>query len=387
METAGDNTSETRSQRDAELLWDHTGDFESDPLLGDESPSSGRHSGSTRPDTVQLSYEQAQDLLKVLDNTRYVLETFVEQAQHGDGAVTGGRRRRARGWWAFNCFPARRRTVAKYILIITAIIQAMNLVVVSVIDVWPKRDNQTVLIGTGITGICLQFVNVFFFVMVSVRLVRQVHKHKVSILLLAQSYVSTLLLFAGIYTFTYRMGPGSWKFIQEELDKDPILVVVLYSKFLYFSVSTATLCGSDNVLPKLWYTCLCTALQMLMSFVYFASILGQTLSQDTQYWLGVGHDDSDPKKSSSATTTSTDTTGQRQRGSMTSAAAVVNSVTSHVWRQYGGSRDPPDPEAVIEGKRENGNCQQAVLVDIEQDRHSLNRSPPVNRDSVLITFP
>jgi hypothetical protein len=27
--------------------------------------------------------------------------------------------------------------------------------------------------------------------------------------------------------------------------------------------------------------------QMLMSFVYFASILGQTLSQDTQYWLGV----------------------------------------------------------------------------------------------------
>ncbi|KAL8611608.1 hypothetical protein ACOMHN_062886 [Nucella lapillus] len=63
---------------------------------------------------------------------------------------------------------------------------------------------------------------------------------------------------------------------------------MLYSKFLFFSVSTATLCGSDNVLPKEWYNCLFTALQMLMSFVYFASILRHSLSQDTRHWLGLG---------------------------------------------------------------------------------------------------
>nr|KAG5700175.1 hypothetical protein BaRGS_011018 [Batillaria attramentaria] len=199
------------------------------------------------PGNLQLSYEQAQELLQVLDNSRYVLETFVNQTRP----------------------------------------QALNLVVVSIIDIYPKNDDQSVVTGTGITMILLQMANLFFIVLVSVRLVRQLYKHKVSILLLAQSYMSTLLLFAGIYTLTYRMAPKSWKFIQEDLEENPVLVIVLYSKFLFFSVSTATLCGSDNVLPQEWYNCLFTSCQMLMSFVYFASILGQTLSQDTQYWLAV----------------------------------------------------------------------------------------------------
>ncbi|XP_076472603.1 uncharacterized protein LOC143302004 [Babylonia areolata] len=91
--------------------------------------------------------------------------------------------------------------------------------------------------------IILQLINLFFIVMVSARLVKQLKKHRVSTVSLAQSYVSTLLLFAGLYTLTYRLQPRSWKFIEEELETDPILVIVLYSKFLFFSVSTATLCG------------------------------------------------------------------------------------------------------------------------------------------------
>ena len=79
-----------------------------------------------RADTVQLSYEQARDLLKVLDNTRYVLETFVGQVQSsrgGGGGGAGGGSRRAGSWWSIHCFPARRRAIARFIFLITAILQ------------------------------------------------------------------------------------------------------------------------------------------------------------------------------------------------------------------------------------------------------------------------
>ncbi|XP_076451639.1 uncharacterized protein LOC143287496 isoform X2 [Babylonia areolata] len=292
META-DDTSETQSQTHNDLMWDHTGDVESDPLLGRETE---RQNDRNRPAPLQLSHQQAQDLLHVLDHTRFVLESYVGQHQHEltessfresgpwRGGAGGGVRR---SWWAFHCCPARRRSIARYIFLITLILQALNLVVVSLIEGFP-RHNSTAVYGTCITMILLQLLNLCFIVMVSMRLVRQLSKHKVSLLLLAQSYLSTLLLFAGIYTLTYRLQSQSWKFIQEDVETDPILVIELYSKFLFFSVSTATLCGSDNVLPKFWYNCLFAALQMLLSFIYFASILGQTLSSDTQYWLGFG---------------------------------------------------------------------------------------------------
>ncbi|KAK7487651.1 hypothetical protein BaRGS_00021070, partial [Batillaria attramentaria] len=317
---ADDNASETQSQTQTDLTWDHSGDVESDPLLG---PESSRVSASDRPGNLQLSYEQAQELLQVLDNSRYVLETFVNQTRPQVQGVQN--QRPTRSWWASHCFPRRRRSIAKYIFFITAALQALNLVVVSIIDIYPKNDDQSVVTGTGITMILLQMANLFFIVLVSVRLVRQLYKHKVSILLLAQSYMSTLLLFAGIYTLTYRMAPKSWKFIQEDLEENPVLVIVLYSKFLFFSVSTATLCGSDNVLPQEWYNCLFTSCQMLMSFVYFASILGQTLSQDTQYWLGLA-DTPTPVEGRSHRTVS---------GSLTR----VSGIATHVRRNYGATNE------------------------------------------------
>ena len=78
---------------------------------------------------------------------------------------------------------------------------------------------------------------------------------------------------------------------------------------------------------------------MLMSFVYFASILGQTLSQDTQYWLGVGPGDDGPS------------TPGGQHSAATSSAARVAGLTSHVRRNY-GSRE--STEAILAGTRAEG---------------------------------
>ncbi|GFS12677.1 hypothetical protein ElyMa_003117500 [Elysia marginata] len=66
--------------------------------------------------------------------------------------------------------------------------------------------------------------------------------------------------------------------MNENLTSDPIQVFNLFFKFLFYSISTATLCGSDNALPVDWYNHLFAGTQMLLSFCYFASILGMALS-------------------------------------------------------------------------------------------------------------
>eukprot|EP00105_Crassostrea_gigas_P014060 XP_011430604.1 PREDICTED: uncharacterized protein LOC105330542 [Crassostrea gigas] len=129
--------------------------------------------------------------------------------------------------------------------------------------------------------ILLQVLNLVVLLISSVKLVKQLFLKEVSGLLLAQSYVAAILVFSGIYTLTKRLQPDSWKFVREETWKDPALIVEMYCQFLYFSVSTATLCGTAEVTPNKWYNYICVSFQMLLSFMYFASILGQVMAPIT----------------------------------------------------------------------------------------------------------
>ncbi|XP_069117505.1 uncharacterized protein [Argopecten irradians] len=112
----------------------------------------------------------------------------------------------------------------------------------------------------------------------SVKLARQLVGRKVNGILLVQSYFAAILLFAGLYTVTSRLQPKSWKDIRESVEEDPGLIIALYTKFLYFSVSTATLCGTASTSPYEWYNYIFVSLQMLLSFMYFASVLGHALT-------------------------------------------------------------------------------------------------------------
>ena len=77
-----------------------------------------------------------------------------------------------------------------------------------------------------------------------------------------------------------------------------------------------------------------------MSFVYFASILGQTLSQDTQYWLGVGPGDDDPS------------TPGGQHGGVSGSSARVSGVATHVRRNYGSRESTVAIAGAGAGERE-----------------------------------
>ncbi|XP_033764267.1 uncharacterized protein LOC117345308 [Pecten maximus] len=126
--------------------------------------------------------------------------------------------------------------------------------------------------------IVLQLVNLILIMFSSVKLARQLVGRRVNGILLIQSYFASVFLFAGLYTVTSRLQPGSWKDIRESVEENPGLIIALYTKFLYFSVSTATLCGTASTSPYEWYNFIFVSLQMLLSFMYFASVLGHALT-------------------------------------------------------------------------------------------------------------
>ncbi|KAL4221098.1 hypothetical protein ACF0H5_019359 [Mactra antiquata] len=165
----------------------------------------------------------------------------------------------------------------------TIILQLVCLIMLTLVDALPGQlpeDKKRTLEFGLIVMLALQTLNLIIVILTTVQLVDQIQKREVSRMLLIQSYIATVLLFSGIYTATYRMSTKSWKFVEEDdINDDPVQIVSIYTRFLFFSVSTATLCGAADALPKEWYNCLFVSGQMLLSFMYFTSVLGTTLSK------------------------------------------------------------------------------------------------------------
>lgn len=164
----------------------------------------------------------------------------------------------------------------------TILLQLVCLVMLSLVDCLPRtaETKATALRAGSICMIVIQSINLLVIILVSVQVFHQVHSRRMSRMLLLQSFVATILLFAGIYTATYRLNRSSWKFVDRSTDPSPVQIVTVdYIEFLFFSVSTATLCGAAKNVPIVWYTSLFVCIQMLLSFVYFTSVLSPSGSE------------------------------------------------------------------------------------------------------------
>ncbi|XP_052821094.1 uncharacterized protein LOC128246738 isoform X2 [Mya arenaria] len=162
----------------------------------------------------------------------------------------------------------------------TVLLQLVCLIMLTLVDALPDEHSskRRALQVSSYVMLGIQTINLVIVVLISVQIAQQIQHRKVSRILLLQSYIAAVLLFSGIYTATYRLQPSSWKFVADpQVLEDPVQIVVLYTRFLFFSVSTATLCGAADALPKQWYTCLFVSAQMLLSFMYFTSVLGATI--------------------------------------------------------------------------------------------------------------
>ncbi|CAI8017383.1 hypothetical protein GBAR_LOCUS10562 [Geodia barretti] len=240
--------------------------------LRTESETSLSSTASLTPGSLYGRRETAselQDLLEALDNAREAV-----QAQLAAHEAESIRRRRQK--------PLIPHWVTKYLLLMTFLGQTICIALIAGIEELGKKSfaNSTKRADIELTGnillTTLQAAHLFLVLFVSFKVAKQVVHRTASGSLVAQSYLSTVLLFAGLYTLIYRLDPEGWKRVSEGNISSPIL---LFLRMLFFSVSTATLCGTSVIEPIQWYINLFVGLQMLTSFVYFTSIMSVALTR------------------------------------------------------------------------------------------------------------
>jgi len=170
--------------------------------------------------------------------------------------------------------------ITSYLIVITFIWQSLNVGFLEIIDSevanTGNRTKEEVELASNIVMTVFQAAHLILVFFVTFKLAKQVLHKTASGSLLAQSYLSTVLLFAGLYTLEYRFYHQAWKFVETK-ESSNLRPVLLFIRMLYFSTSTATLCGTSLIEPLEWYTGLTVSLQMLTSFVYFASILSMVM--------------------------------------------------------------------------------------------------------------
>ncbi|XP_065890073.1 uncharacterized protein [Dysidea avara] len=172
----------------------------------------------------------------------------------------------------------------RYLLLLSLIWQILCIGVLSIVDYKTRHSSKSahhaaeIAINTILT--VFTSVHLIVVILVTARVARKVASHTATFTFLIQSYLSTVLLFSGLYTLCTRFECQSFQHEQEPFDycqsSKEIILIRLFIRYLYFSISNSTLCGITNLEPNKWYTELIVAFQMLLSFLYFTSILTQS---------------------------------------------------------------------------------------------------------------
>jgi hypothetical protein len=171
-------------------------------------------------------------------------------------------------------------------LLFTLVLQVVVVGILTIIDgvLQGQFERTTIDLICNILMMVIEGIHFILMVAATVKLARQIILRKASFWFLVQCFLSSVLLYAGIYTLIYRFDRTSFIHFEpyaeiNTVDKDSHLYTLLaFLQGLYLSVSTATLCGGSQIAAqKLYSTCVVSS-QMLLSFMYFASILSEAIS-------------------------------------------------------------------------------------------------------------
>eukprot|EP01147_Barroeca_monosierra_P010429 gene10429-2560_t len=173
------------------------------------------------------------------------------------------------------------------LLLLTIIWQILNVGILTLLDrrIPQKKlkdhivEDPAMLAGV-IIMVVFQTIQMIVIVIASVKLAKQILHQTASNSFLIQSYLSTVILYAGVYTLLYRVDSDSFRGLESSLSSltSKGFIFLCFVKFLYFSVTTMTSTGFGDVSPGSWYMDLIVSTQMLISIIYTTSIFAKGLT-------------------------------------------------------------------------------------------------------------
>lgn len=167
------------------------------------------------------------------------------------------------------------------LLLLSSIWAGLTIALLSLLDATISSSDLERPVGNpgfvagAVIIIILQFTQIILIVMTSVKLTKQMLHHTATSNFLFQSYMSTILLFAAVYTLLYRLDISGWDEVYSGAPKNSDYVSKVFVRFLYFSISTMTSTGFGDIHPFRWYTYLIVSVEMLLGVLYSTVILAR----------------------------------------------------------------------------------------------------------------
>lgn len=234
---------------------------------GDKNSASSRRRNGRIDPVVTITREHLEELQTALETT----SDLIRQCGLNSVELEALSRRRNRHHRIPKC-------VTQNLLLLTVFWQVLNIAAVSIAEAFKsqskgedRKKEKDIFLASIIVIVTFQALNLLLVVFTTIKLTKQVMHQTVTKSFLGQSFLSTTLLYAGLYTLVYKIDNKA--FSNLSLAKGPLNTPLVFFKLTFFSISTATLCGIASVLPDMWSAQLITSTQMMMSYIYFASVL------------------------------------------------------------------------------------------------------------------
>eukprot|EP01091_Cochliopodium_minus_P016657 TRINITY_DN6311_c0_g1_i2.p1 TRINITY_DN6311_c0_g1~~TRINITY_DN6311_c0_g1_i2.p1 ORF type:complete len:297 (+),score=49.11 TRINITY_DN6311_c0_g1_i2:33-893(+) len=131
--------------------------------------------------------------------------------------------------------------------------------------------------------IFFQVLQLTFIILTSIKLSKQIIHGTASNWFLIQSYLSTVLLFAGLYELIYILVPDAIVGVIPAMDQNNELTHdFLFIRLIYFSLSVMSTTGFGDIHSNRWYADLIVIVQMLLSVLYTTVIFVRGIEHITQ---------------------------------------------------------------------------------------------------------
>eukprot|EP00026_Physarum_polycephalum_P015204 Phypoly_transcript_15834.p1 GENE.Phypoly_transcript_15834~~Phypoly_transcript_15834.p1 ORF type:complete len:289 (+),score=28.31 Phypoly_transcript_15834:108-869(+) len=169
-------------------------------------------------------------------------------------------------------------TIIRHLFVLSLAWQIANVSIIVLTD-WTQSNSSKFDVALAIM-LLFQTLHITLVIGTSIKLCKQVLHRTASPMFVVQSFLSTTLLYAGLFTLINRADQDAFTGFSQYANQPPkpLATIQIFIKFWYFSTATMTTVGYGDVTPTTWYTQLIVTTEMLLSVTFTVVIFAQGLS-------------------------------------------------------------------------------------------------------------